>query len=122
MRSGLIFTGISAAVAGAVALLGGSMVAAPARVGVWAGVGVAFACQLVIFWLLFVGVFPDRRVLAHLVGVLGRLLVFAVTALVWVPRAGLPPAPTLFALVAVFFATTLVESVFVQPNESLTRR
>lgn len=114
MRSGLSFTGIAAGVAGAVALLGAGMVAPPAREGVWAGVAVAFACQTIVFWLLFVGIFPDRRVLAHLMGVLGRLLVFALTALVWVPRSGLPPAPTLLSLVAVFFVTTIAESMFVQ--------
>ena len=121
MRSGLSFTGVSVVVALLIALVGGSMVAAPGREGVWTGVGVAFAGQVGIFWLLFVGVFPTRRILAHMVGMMGRLLVFALTALVWVPRSGLPPAPTLFALVSFFFVTTLVESLFVQPRETSRR-
>lgn len=117
MRSGLWFTGISAVVTAAVGLLGSGLVAAPARAGVWAGAVLAFAFQTVAFWALFVGFFPRRRLVAHLLGMLGRFAVFGVAALVWVPLWGLPPAPTLFALVTVFFATTLVESVFVQPTK-----
>lgn len=122
MRSGLSFTGISAVVALLLALGGGSLVAAPGRAAVWAGVGVAFVAQVAFFWVLFVGVYPSRRLLAHLMGMLGRFVVFALAALVWVPRSGLEPAPTLFALVSCFFATTLVESLFVQSRETPTRR
>jgi len=122
MRSGLTFTGVCAVVAVLVALLGVGLVAPPGRSGVWAGVGVAFVAQVMIFWALFVGAFPTRRVLAHLVGMMGRLLVFALTALVWVPLSGLPPAPTLLALVSFFFVTTLAESLFVQPQVPSTRR
>lgn len=118
MRNALSFTAISAAAAMAVALLGASIVSASARAGVWAGAAVALACQLLLFWVFYVGVFPDRRLLAHLLGMLGRFVVFGVAALLWVPRSGLPAAPTLFALVTVFFVTTLVETVFV-PSKNL---
>lgn len=122
MRSGLWFAGVSALVAGTVGLLGGVLVGDPARTGVWSGASAAFVFQAVVFWLLFVRVFPGRSLAAHLLAMLGRLLMVGLAALVWVPRAGLPPAPTLFALVAVFFATTLVESVFVQFQQTTTRR
>lgn len=114
MRNALSFTGISTVVAVAVALFGISVVSASARGGVWAGAMVALACQTLLFWLFFVGIFRNQRLLAHLLGMFGRFFAFGVAALVWVPRAGLPAAPTLFSLVTVFFVTTLVESVFVQ--------
>lgn len=122
MRSGLWFAGLCVLIAGAVGLLGGSLVADSERTGVWSGAGAASVFQVSAFWLLFVWGLPGRPLAAYLLGMLGRLLMVGLAALVWVPRAGLPPAPTLFALVAVFFATTLVESVYVQFQHTTTRR
>ena len=122
MRSGLAFTGVSAVVAALVALLGGSVVAAPGRAECGPGWASPSRPKSSSSGSSSSAPSPSRRLLAHLVGMLGRLLVFGVAALVWIPRWGLPPAPTLFSLVTVFFVTTLAESRFVRSQESSTRR
>lgn len=120
MRSGFWYTALAALTALAVALLGGALVES-ARAGVWLGVGAAFAVQVSAFWLLFVALFPHRQVLAHGLGMLGRFLMVPLMALVVVPVVHAPAAPTLFAMVAVLFVTTLAEPVVLK-IASKTRR
>ena len=55
---------------------------------------------------------PGRGAVVFGVGMLGRFLLVAVSALVLVPVAGLAPAPTLLALVSVLFGPSLLEPVF----------
>lgn len=121
MRRGMWYTVGSAGVALLVALLGSAMVGERGRSGVWVGAGVALAVQLLAFWVLFVWVLPRRWVLAHGLGLMARLLTVGVAAMVLVPRSGMAAAPTLFSLVAVLFATTLIEPVVLK-IEPKTRR
>lgn len=115
MRSALRYALAAAAIAALVGWAGSALVEPGNRDGVWVGAGVAAAVQAVLFWLLFVRLLPQQRGIAHALGVLGRFGVVGVMALVWIPYAGLPLAPTLFSLVTVFFVTTLVEPLFLQP-------
>ena len=82
----------------------------------WSGVAAAALFQSVLVWVLFVWALPQQGLLAHVIGLVGRMVMLAVMALVWVPVLGTPPAPTLFSLVGVFFLTTLIEPVFLKPN------
>lgn len=83
-------------------------------VGVSAGVLVALGLQLAIFWGLFVFALPQQAILAHGLGILMRLFAVGVFALMGVSAAGLPPAPTLFSMVACLFVTTLLEPVYLR--------
>lgn len=100
-----------------VAVLGaGRLLAGPeAAGGVAAAVGIAGAFQLLAFWLAR-ALFGERRLLAYGVGMLGRFALVAFTAFLIVPRAGLPAAATLFALVSVLFPTTVLEPVLLAPT------
>ncbi|CAA9369189.1 MAG: hypothetical protein AVDCRST_MAG68-5316 [uncultured Gemmatimonadetes bacterium] len=81
-----------------------------ARTGVAAGVAVGCAFQLLLLLIARVA-FPGKHLAAYGVGMLGRLLLVVASALVLVPASGLPAAPTLFSLVTVLFATTVLEPV-----------
>lgn len=109
----LLYTLLTTAAALAVAMVGGERA--------WVGAGLAFLVQVATFWVLFVWIFPHRKMLAHGLGVLGRFVVFGGVALVAVPWLGLTPGPTLFALVTVFFVSTVFEPLFLQTDPS-TRR
>lgn len=74
--------------------------------GVLTGVGF----QLLVLVIAAV-VFPGNALAAYGVGMLGRLLLVIVAALVIVPAARLRPEPFLYSLVTVLFATTLLEPV-----------
>ncbi len=74
------------------------------------GVLVAVAFQLLVLAIAAVA-FPQNALAAYGVGMLGRLLLVIVAALVIVPAAGLQPGPFLYSLVTVLFATTLLEPV-----------
>jgi hypothetical protein len=103
------------AAAGFALLVGvvGSAIAGPEHRGaVWSGAAVALVIQLVLCLLLFRWVFAGRPLLAHGVGMLGRLTAVGLLALFWVPWAGVPAAPLLFSVLAVFFLTTLLEPLF----------
>lgn len=113
MRGALLYTLVTAIAALVAALVGGERA--------WAGASLAFLVQVATFWVLFVWLFPHRKMLAHGLGVLGRFVVFGAVALVAVPLLGLTPAHTLFALVAVFFVSTVFEPLFLQTDPS-TRR
>ncbi|HEX5727095.1 MAG TPA: hypothetical protein VFX98_16580 [Longimicrobiaceae bacterium] len=95
--------------AGALVFLGGWVLARGAAGAVAVGVAVGCAFQLLLFGVASVA-FPGQRLAAYGVGLLGRL-VLLVAALLFVPTTGLPVGPTLFSLVAVLFATTLLEPV-----------
>ncbi|HEX8361355.1 MAG TPA: hypothetical protein VF613_14675 [Longimicrobium sp.] len=88
----------------------GAALAPGARQGV--AVGVALGCVFQLLFLLIARVaFPGKQLAAYGVGMLGRLILVVASALVLVPASGLPAAPTLFSLVTVLFATTVLEPV-----------
>ncbi len=95
-----------------VGLIGTGIAGPEGRLAVWLGVGVALVVQLVLFVALFVLAFAERPLVAHGLGILGRLLALVALALYWLPWTGIPAAPVLFSLVAVFFVTTLLEPLF----------
>ena len=116
MKRGVVFTAAALAVAAVVGMVGAMGVDEAGREGVWVGVAIGFAVQVVGFWLLFVFAFPDRVVLAHGLGVLIRMLALGVVALVWLPVSGLRAAPTLLAMVGVLFLTMLVEPLVMKTS------
>lgn len=79
------------------------------------GVLTAVAFQLLVLAIAAVA-FPGNALAAYGVGMLGRLLLVIVAALVIIPAAGLRPAPFLYSLVTVLFATTLLEPVAMAPG------
>ena len=89
---------------------GVALAGAGASKGVAVGVAVACAFQLLLLLIARVA-FPGKQLAAYGVGMLGRMLLVVVSALVLVPASGLPAGPTLFSLVTVLFATTLLEPV-----------
>jgi hypothetical protein len=97
-------------IAGVVWVAGSAMVSPEGRVGVTVGVALGAVWQLLVLSVLAVTM-RGNPLIAHGVGMLGRLAMLGVAALVLVPRAGLPAEPTLFAMVTVLFATTLIEPV-----------
>jgi hypothetical protein len=111
VRSGIWYTTAAALLTLAVAACSAMLLEGPGRAGAWSGAAVAFAVQVLGFWLLFVWTLPQRPGLAHGLGAALRLLVVALAALWVIPAAGLPAAPTLVTLVAVLFLTTLSEPI-----------
>jgi hypothetical protein len=103
---------VSAGVALVVGVMGGLISGAESRQAVWFGVVAAYLIQLVLFVALFVVAFASKPLLAHGLGMLGRLMAVGTFALFGVPWVGLPAAPLLFSLVAVLFVTTLFEPLF----------
>jgi hypothetical protein len=89
---------------------GTALVAPEARRGVAMGAAIAAGWQLLLLGVLAVAL-PGSPLIAHGVGMLARLAMVGVVGLVIVPAAKLPPAPTLFTMVTVLFATTLIEPV-----------
>ncbi|HEU0016531.1 MAG TPA: hypothetical protein VFQ45_22815 [Longimicrobium sp.] len=82
----------------------------PERAALAAGVALGTAFQLLVLGIA-VFAFPGNALAAYGVGLLGRLLLVVVAALVIVPATGVEPAPFLYSLVTVLFATTLLEPV-----------
>lgn len=113
---GVRYTMGAAAVGLLVAVAGTMLVRGEAVPGVWVGAGAAVVVQAFIYWTLFVRAFPDRKVVAHAVGVAIRFVAVAVVALWGVTGLGLAAAPTLFSMVACLFGSTLLEAYFVQRN------
>ncbi|HET7231448.1 MAG TPA: hypothetical protein VFJ16_15675 [Longimicrobium sp.] len=97
-------------VAGMVWAAGSALVPPEGRRGVAAGAAMGGIWQLLVLAVLAVAL-PGNRMIAHGVGMVARLALVAAAGLVIVPAAGLPQAPTLFTLVTVLFATTLIEPV-----------
>ena len=118
MKKGFRYTLVAVIVAAVAGLAGGVWLDESARSGVWVGAAVALVVQVGAFWLLFVWALPERSVLAHGLGMVIRMVAVGVAALVWLPRAGLPAAPTLFSLVAVLFLTTLSEPLVLRIGSS----
>jgi hypothetical protein len=76
------------------------------------GAGVlAFAVQTLTFTIVRL-VAQEQVIAAWGVGVLVRFAVVAAWAFVLVPALGLSPSAALFALVAYFFVSTVVEPIF----------
>lgn len=111
MRSGLWYTTAAMLLTLAVAAGSALVLDGAGRAGAWSGAAVAFAVQVLVFWLLFVWALPERHGLAHGLGAMLRMVLVAVAALWLVPAAGVPAAPTLLTLVAVLFLTTLSEPI-----------
>lgn len=111
MRTPAVFSALVVAVSLLVGLLGVGMAGPGDGAGVAAGAGLGCAFQLLSFRAML-ALFPGRQVLAFGLGMLGRFALVALVALAGLPLAGLPAAPTLLSLVAVLFATTLLEPVF----------
>lgn len=109
--AGARYTFVAAGVAVVVALAGLAL-SPVSGMAVAAGAGAAFVAQVVVFWTFFVWLLPHRVALAYGLGAAVRFSVLAVLAFVVVPRSGLPAAPTLLALVAVFLVSTLAEPFF----------
>lgn len=121
MRSGIWYTTAAALVTLVVAACCAMLLEGAGRTGAWSGAAVAFAVQVLGFWLLFVWIFPERQGLAHGLGVLFRMGVVAGAALWLVPVMGFPAAPTLLTLVTVLFLTTLSEPVILRLAHSERR-
>ncbi|HWK90016.1 MAG TPA: hypothetical protein VNP72_08465 [Longimicrobium sp.] len=101
--------------AAGVAAVGGVVFAAglamtDARDALAAGVVLGCAFQLLVLGIA-AAAFAGNPLAAYGVGLLGRLLLVIVAALVIVPASGLRPGPFLYSLVTVLFATTLLEPV-----------
>lgn len=111
MKRGTLVAAVGTMVTGAlVYAVGLSLTDADGRGALAVGVLAAIAFQLLVLAIATVA-FPDNALAAYGVGMLGRLLLVIVAALVIVPAAGLRPAPFLYSLVTVLFATTLLEPV-----------
>lgn len=111
MKRGTMVAAAGTLVIGAVVYAAGLTLAQPQDRGALAvGVLVAVAFQLLVLAIAAVA-FPENALAGYGVGMLGRLLLVIVAALVIVPAAGLRPAPFLYSLVTVLFATTLLEPV-----------
>lgn len=110
-RRGLVFAALVVVLSAAVALAGVRLAGPEQAAAVAWGAGVGCAFQLLSFWTM-VTLFPGRQMLAFGLGMLGRFALVAGVALVVLPLSGLAAAPTLFALVTVLFATTVLEPVF----------
>jgi hypothetical protein len=101
-----------------VVMIGTRMVGPEGQVGVYFGVTAAFVFQAAAFWLLALWLFADRLWIAYVLQMLGRFTVVGAVAFGLIPAFGLPTGPTLLSLVAVFFATTLFEPVFLSTRSS----
>jgi hypothetical protein len=113
--------GLWAALIAMLVWLIGAWVAPGGRDGLAVGAGAAFAFQASTFGLLAGVLGTERPALIYGLGMVGRFLLLGGMALVVVPALGVPPVPTLIALVATLFATTLVEPVFLRPDYSTGR-
>jgi hypothetical protein len=96
--------------------IGWATVEGAARTAVAAGVGIGVAFQLALF-ALTESLLRDRRLVAFGIGMIGRFVLVAFTALVLLRLTGLPAAPLLFALVGTLFGTTLVEPVLLAADK-----
>lgn len=112
MRRALGFAAVAGTAAILIGLAADAIASSGSRGAVWLGVGAAFAVQFLFFVGFSVYAFASQPLLAHLLGMFGRFLTLGVMAFIGVPWAGVPAAPFLVSAVAVFFATTLLEPLF----------
>jgi hypothetical protein len=111
VKRGTVIAGVGVLVIGALVYAAGLTLApADARGALAAGVLTGVAFQLLVLAIAEFA-FPGNALAAYGVGLLGRLLLVIVGALVILPASGLQPAPFLYSLVTVLFATTLLEPV-----------
>lgn len=111
MKAALWLVPLGVLLIGALVYVAGvALAGAAAQRGVAAGVVIACVFQLILLAIAHLA-FPGKQLAAYGVGMLGRMLLVLVVALVVVPATGLPAAPMLFSLVSVLFATTLLEPV-----------
>lgn len=111
---------VAVVVVAALVAAAGDLVPGAVRAGVWMGAGIGLVTQVGVVWAMFVGLFPGRRLLAHGLGMMARLMVFAVVAMLALSQPLELAASTLFALVAVFFVSTVLEPLFLR-TEPLKR-
>ncbi|MDP9349194.1 MAG: hypothetical protein M3P24_08655 [Gemmatimonadota bacterium] len=111
MRRPAVFAALVVGVTLLVALAGARFAGPGGAAGVRLGAALGGLFQLLSFAAMLV-LFPGRQMLAFGLGMLGRFALVALVALMVLPLTGLAPAPTLFALVTVLFATTLLEPLF----------
>jgi hypothetical protein len=112
------------AVLGGLALLIGLVGSAvPAAIGraVWIGVGVGYASQLAIIRVFAPRLFPESRMLAQGLGMVMRMVIVGLSAMLLLGFAVEFAASMLFALVAFFFVSTVMEPLFLR-HEPLKRR
>lgn len=99
----------AAAITAVVLLLGSVFVDGHAQRGLIVGGMTGFVLQVLVFKALLAGPLHLDPFVGHVLGMIGRLFALGLTAFVVLPATRLSPAPTLFALVTVFWLTTLVE-------------
>jgi hypothetical protein len=114
MKSTLLFAEISLGLTLVSALVLGVAFDGPAEQrAVWISAGVAYGVQMLAFAIArFVR--RENVMLGWGMGVLLRLVTLVAFALVFVKALGLPPSAALISLVIYFFATTLVEPLFLR--------
>ena len=111
MKRGTMIAAAGVLVIGALVWFAGlAMVQPGGRGSLAVGVLVGVAFQLLLLAIAAV-VFSENALAAYGVGLLGRLLLVIVSALVILPAARLQAEPFLYSLVTVLFATTLLEPV-----------
>lgn len=111
MKRGTVMAAAAVLVVGALVWAVGLSLTRPDGRGALAtGVLIGVAFQLLVLAIGAVA-FPNNALAAYGVGMLGRLLLVVVAALVIMPAARLRPEPFLYSLVTVLFATTLLEPV-----------
>lgn len=94
---------------GALVYAGGVALAGPgARTGVAVGVGLGCIGQILLHLVARVAL-RGNHLASYTLGMVGRLLLVVATALVVVPALDLPVGATLYSMVTVLFATTLLE-------------
>lgn len=120
LPSGLRFPVLSGGVALGVLLLGMGLAGADSRDEVVVGVATAYAFQAAVVGPLLHR-FPAKRFMVFGVGMLGRLFVVVMAALVLLSQPGAGAAATLFSMVLVFFATTLLEPLVAGPDSPTER-
>lgn len=114
-RMGVTYTVAAAAVAAGVAGIGTLM--GGGEGAVWGAVA-GFLVQVGVFWSFFVWSFKEQRGLAHGLGAMVRFFAVGMMALVGLTLTDLPPAPTLFSMVACLFGATLLEPLFLSRYDS----
>jgi hypothetical protein len=81
------------------------------RAGWWLALGLTLMVQSPLGWWLVASVGGDRFFVIWVIGMLLRLALVGVTALVLVPSLGLPAAPTLLALVGFLVVSLALEGI-----------
>ena len=117
----LRYSAICAAAVVLAVLIGFSWAPAGERDAVVVGAGLGALVQAAGFWIFAVWLFPGRLWEGYGLGLLARFAVFAAVALWLVPALGLSLGVTLFAMVGVFWLTTVVEPLFMKartPNST----